>query len=208
MKSPQTLAGSIAVLLFALVVLGIGIGPVSASPGSWASGNMTALHSHGTGQPHFARNGTAPQNGHAFATNATLQQERLQAMVTKLQGQGVDTSQLQAAIQNKDTAGIKSWMQSYAASHKGSFTPRAGQKTGHAVTANATTRQAHLQAFITKLQGQGVDVSTIQTALQNNDTATVMSWLKSYAEAHPGIMGTTTHPQWHHPVPAATQSSG
>jgi len=206
MKSPQTLAGSIAVLLFALVVLGIGIGPVSASPGSWGSGNMTVLHSHGTGQHLFAKNGTRQQSSHPFAVNTTLRQERLQAMVTKLQGQGVDTSQLQTAIQNNDTAGITSWLQSYAATHKGSFTPRAGQKNGKTVTANATTRQAHLQAFITKLQGQGVDVSTVQTALQNNDTATVMSWLKSYAEAHPGIMGNTTRPQWHHPVPATTQS--
>ena len=206
MKPPQTRAGSIAVLLFALVILGIGIGPASAAPGPWFSGNITALHGHGIGQTHFAKNGTGPQNGHTFAVNATLQQERLQSLVTNLQGKGVDTSQLQAAIQNNDTAAIKTWLQSYASTHKGSGTTGTQKKGGYAFTANATARQAHLQAFVTKLQGQGVDVSTIQAALRNNDAATVMSWLKSFFETHPATRGTTTRQQWHHGNQTASRS--
>ena len=54
------------------------------------------------------------------------------------------------------------------------------------------------ESFITRLQSQGVDVSAVQAALANNDTATVKSWLKSYFEAHPGAFGNTTHMQRGH----------
>ena len=51
MKTPKTLAGSIAVLLLALVILGLGVSPVSASAVSWPSGTSTAVHGHGNRAP-------------------------------------------------------------------------------------------------------------------------------------------------------------
>ena len=126
MKAPQTLAGSIAVLLFALVILGFGISPVSASAVSSPSGNVTAMHGNGA--------------GHHFAPNSTRQ---------------------------------------------------------YTMT----------ESLITRLQSQGVDVSAVQTAIQNNDTATVNAWLKSYFEAHPATSGNTTRPQWHSRNSTARQSS-
>jgi pyridoxine 5'-phosphate synthase PdxJ len=207
MKTPQTLAGGIAVVLFALVILGFGIGPVSASPTSWATGNMTSMHNHGAGQHYFTKNGTWTQNSHSFGINATAQQARLQSLVTRLQGQGVDTSQLQAAIQNNDSAAIKTWLGSHASAHKGIFANGTGQKNGHSFAMNATAQQAHLQSFITNLQNKGVDVSSVQTALQNNDTATVTAWLKSFFESHPGTMVNVTRQHWHRWNQTATSSS-
>jgi len=47
------------------------------------------------------------------------------------------------------------------------------------------------------LQKQGVDVNMAQTALQNNDTAAVNSWLKSYFESHKDALANSTRQQWH-----------
>jgi hypothetical protein len=58
-------------------------------------------------------------------------------------------------------------------------------------------QQAHLQSFITRLQQQRVDVSTVQAALQSNDTATVNSWLKSYFETHKDALTNSTRQPWH-----------
>jgi len=206
MKTPHTLAGSLVLFLLSLVVLGLVIAPAGASPVSWAEGNATALHSNGTGHPPFAKNGTWQRDGHAFVANATLRQERLQSLVTKLQGQGVDTSQLQTAIQNNDSAAIKSWLQSHATTNKSGFTQGAVPRSRHALATNTTAQQEHLQSFVTKLQAQGVDISGIQTALQNHDTATVTTWLKSYFESHPGTAGNSTHRQWHRLNQTATRS--
>jgi predicted metal-dependent phosphotriesterase family hydrolase len=260
MKSPKTLAGSIAVLLFALVILGFGISPVSASAGSSPSGNSTAMHGHWDGQ-HFTPNSTQQytmtesfitrlqsqgvdvsavqtalanndtetvkswitsymethkgtfgntthmQKGHGFTVNATAQQAHLQSFITQLQNKGVDVSTVQTALANNDMATVNSWVKSYMEAHKETFGNTTHMQKGHGFTVNATAQQAHLQSFITQLQNKGVDVSTVQTALANNDTATVNSWLKSYFEAHPGAFGNTTRSQWHMRNTTATQSS-
>jgi DNA-binding transcriptional MerR regulator len=260
MKSPKTLAGSIAVLLFALVILGFGISPVSASAGLWPSGNSTSIHGHWGGQ-HFAPNSTrqytmtesfitrlqgqgvdvsavqaalanndtatvkswimsymqahsgafgnttSMQRGHRFTVNATVQQAHLQSFITQLQSQGVDVSAVQSALANNDTATVKSWVTSYMQAHKGTFGNTPHTQRGHRFTVNATVQQAHLQSFITQLQNKGVDVSGIQTALANNDTATVKSWLTSYFATHQGAHSNSTRPQWRMWNSTATQSS-
>jgi hypothetical protein len=193
MKSPKTLAGSIAVLLFALVILGFGISPVSASAGSAPSGTSNAMH----GQ----------WGGHHFAPNSTQQYTMTESFITRLQSQGVDVSTVQTALANNDTATVKSWMTSYMEAHKGTFGNATRTQRGQGFTVNATARQAHLQSFITQLQNKGVDVSTVQTALANNDTATVKSWLTSYFAAHPGVHTNSTRSQGHTWNRTATQSS-
>jgi hypothetical protein len=193
MKSPKTLAGSIAVLLFALVILGFGISPVSASAGSWPSGNSTAIHGHWGGQH--------------FAPASTRQNTMTESFITRLQSQGVDVSAVQAALANNDTATVKSWITSYMQTHKGTYGKTPHTQRGHGFTVNATVQQTHLQSFITRLQSQGVDVSTVQTALANNDTATVKSWLTSYFATHQGAHSNSTRPQWRMWNSTATQLS-
>ena len=227
MKTFTSMAGSLGVLLLVLAVLGLGISPVSAAAGTSSSGNSTALHGHGTGhhfaqnstwqhtmqgtnitQFHTRganvnasaaafRNTTHEQKGSGFAPNATVQQERFQAFVTNLQKNGVDVSALQTAIQNNDTAAEKTWLTTYMASQKGQAGNATHVKTAGGFAPNATMQQERLQAFVTNLQKNGIDVSALQTAIQNNDTAAEKAWLTTYAESHKGQFNNTTRQQWH-----------
>jgi DNA-binding transcriptional MerR regulator len=193
MKTPKTLAGSIALLLIALAILGFGISPVSASAFQWQNSNSTTMYGHGT--------------GHHFAFNSTQRDAMTASFITRLQNQGVDVSTVQTALQNNDMATVNSWLKSYFETHKRSCGNITQMQRGHDFTINATARQVHLQSFITNLQNKGVDVSTVQTALQNNDTATVNSWLKSYFETQPRTLNNATRPHWHQWTTTATQSS-
>ncbi len=81
--------------------------------------------------------------------------------------------------------------------HKGTSGNTTHTQNGQGFTVNATMQQERLQAFVTNLQKQGVDVSALQTAIQNNDTAAEKTWLTTYAEAHKGQSNNTTRQQWH-----------
>jgi DNA-binding transcriptional MerR regulator len=227
MKTFTSMAGSLGVLLLVLAVLGLGISTVSAAAGTSSSGNLATLHSQGSGhhfaqnstRQHaflgtnttaaaawFAAhpgakgqfgNMTPEKNGQGFAINATARQARLQSFITQLQNKGVDVSAVQTALANNDTATVKSWITSYMEAHKGTSGNTTHMQSGQGFTVNATARQAHLQSFITQLQNKGVDVSALQTAIQNNDTAAEKTWLTTYAEAHKGQSSNTTRQQWH-----------
>jgi hypothetical protein len=94
----------------------------------------------------------------------------------------------------KNTTVAGAWFAAHPGA-KGGNTTHEQKSPGFAV--NATMQQAHLQSFIAQLQKQGVDVSTAQTALQNNDTAAANSWLKSYFETHKDALTNSTRQQGH-----------
>jgi hypothetical protein len=226
MKTFTSLAGSLGVLLLVVAVLGLGISTVSAAAGTSSSGDITTLHGHGAGHhftqnstwqhtmqgtnltPFHTRganvntsaaafrNTTHEQKGSGFAPNATVQQERLQALVTNLEKNGVDVSALQTAIQNNDTAAEKTWFTTYMVSHKGQAGNATYEQKGSGFAPNATMQQERLQALVTNLEKNGVDVSALQTAIQNNDTAAEKTWLTTYAESHKGQFNNTTRQQW------------
>jgi len=231
------MAGSLGVLLLVLAVLGLGISTVSAAAGTSSPGTITTLHGHGPGhhfssnstRQHTAwgtnttaagawfaahpgakgqfGNMTHEKNGRGFAINATAQQAHLQSFITQLQNKGVDVSTVQTALTNHDMTTVNSWVKSYRETHEGTSGNTTHTERGHGFTVNATAQQAHLQSFITQLQNKGVDVSTVQTALANNDTATVKSWLTSYFASHPGVYTNSTRSQGHLWNRTATQSS-
>ncbi|MGB8218854.1 MAG: hypothetical protein WCE46_00535 [Methanoregula sp.] len=237
MKTFTSMAGSLGVLLLVLAVLGLGISTVSAAAGTSSSADITTLHGHGSGhhftsnstrQNAFLKtnttaagawlaahpgakgqfgNMTHEKNGPGFAINATAQQARLQSFITQLQNKGVDVSTIQTALTNNDMTTVNSWIKSYMEAHKGTFGNTTHTQRGHGFTVNATAQQAYLQSFITQIQNKGVDVSTVQTALANNDTATVKSWLTSYFASHPGVYTNSTRSQGHLWNRSATQSS-
>ena len=99
-------------------------------------------------------------------TNANQQQK----IITKLEERGVDVTEVQADLQNGDTAAAKAWLENYFQAHK----PETAGKNG-------TER---LQLIIDNLEKKGVDVSTVKTALQNGDITSVKTWLKAYFDAH------------------------
>jgi DNA-binding transcriptional MerR regulator len=227
MKTITSMSGNLGVLLLVLAVLGLGISTVSATAGELSSGNITALHDQGSGhhfaqnstwqhtlqgtnitqfRPRGAnvnasaaafRNTTHEKNGQGCAVNATMQQARLQSFIAELQKQGVDVSTVQTALQNNDTAAVKAWVTSYKEAYQGQFGNTTHEQKSPGFAVNATMQQAHLQSFITRLQQQRVDVSTVQAALQSNDTATVNSWLKSYFETHKDALTNSTRQPWH-----------
>ncbi len=101
-------------------------------------------------------------------TSATQQQET----ITKLGERGVDVTEVQADIQKGDTAAAKAWLENYFQAHK----PETAGKNGN----------ERLQLIVSSLEKKGVDVSVAKTALQNGDTSSVKTWLKSYFDAHKG----------------------
>jgi len=180
MKTLKSAAGSLAVLLLALAVFGLCISPVSAAAGASTLGNSTTLHGHGSGQ-HFAQNCTWQ---HTFSG----------ANTTQFHERGANVSA--AAAFRTNTTATSAWRASHPAA-KGQFGNMTHEKNSSGFAVNATMQQAHLQSFITRLQTQGVDVSTVQADLQNNDTAAVNSWLKSYFEAHKDTLTNSTRQLWH-----------
>jgi hypothetical protein len=179
MKTVTSMAGSLGVLLLVLAVLGLGISTVSAAAGTSSSGNMTALHGQGS--------------GHHFAQNSTRQHTLQGSNITQFHSRGANVNASAAAFW-KNTTAAGAWFAAHPGAKGGNITH---EKNGQGFAVNATMQQAHLQSFIAELQKQGVDVSTVQTALQNNDTAAVNSWLKSYFETHKEALINSTRQQWH-----------
>lgn len=66
-------------------------------------------------------------------------------------------------------------------------------KRAHGFAPNATTQQERLQVFATALQKKGVDVTALETAIQNNDTAAEKAWFASYMQTHTEQSGNQTH---------------
>jgi len=108
-----------------------------------------------------ARNETTPGQGHGIPGD----------FIEKLEQQGVDVSAAKTAIQNGDTAALKSWLNAYR-------------------DANPSNQTGNLdrpgpEKIIDTLEQQGVDVSAAKTAIQNGDTAALKSWLNAYRDANP-----------------------
>jgi SOS response regulatory protein OraA/RecX len=132
-------------------------------------------------------NGRHPGNGTGHQkfdlTNVTVQQQ----ILTKLQQKGVDTSGLQVAFQNNDTAAAKTWMQNYFESHKPAMTKFSGRQ-GLDLT-NVTVQQQ----ILTKLQQKGVDTSGLQSAFQSGNTTAAKEWMQSQFRTHAVGMNARHH---------------
>lgn len=158
-------AGGLAALCAALSLAAIIISPAGAVS---TAANGTGWNStHGTGA------------GFHHTWNATAQQERMQALIAALDQKGVDTSPLAAAVQNNDTAAIRSWMDANR-----QYLPamnRTAACDGLRGAGNKTARQQGLKQFMTTLGQKGIDTGPLAAAIQNNDTSTIHSWLETYA---------------------------
>ena len=89
-------------------------------------------------------------------------------LIAHLKQQGVDVSGLETAIQNGDTAAVKAWLDA----HRG---PDHMNQTGNGACPDPGK-------LLTFLKQQGVDVSGLETAIQNGDSAAIKAWF----DAHPG----------------------
>jgi hypothetical protein len=118
--------------------------------------------------------------------NATQQTDRLQSVVTKLGQQGVDVTQALTDLSTGNVKGAMQWLMGYNNVHPGTI----GIKTPQRVM-NSTQMTARLQASLTKLGQQGVDVSQPQADISSGNVTAAMQWLTDYHKAHPGVMNTT-----------------
>jgi len=75
--------------------------------------------------------------------------------------------------------------------------------SGHHGVANATWQAEQLQAVITKLGQQGVDISQAQADLASGNLTSAREWVIAYTKDHPGIMGNATRPRVWNQTPSA-----
>jgi len=171
-------AARIAVVLSALIVLGLAIGPAAAA-GTAQAGGQTAMHGHAPGF-HFAANSSHPHTGAGSSLTA-----------------------------NKTTGTIKKNATAGSAARFGGM-GRAGNFTHEkapGVAGNATMQQERLQKLVSGLQQKGVDVSALQTAIADNDTAAEKAWFASYYRAHKDQVSNTTRQQGHPRNATASRSA-
>jgi len=167
-------------VLCALVILGLGLGPAAAA-GTAQAGNQTAMHGHAPGF-HFVANSSHLHTGAGFNLTA---------------------SKATGAIKKNVTAGTPG-------SRFGRM-DRAGNATclkkAPGFVGNATIQQERLQKLVTGLQQKGVDVSALQTAIANNDTAAEKAGFTSYFTTNREQSGNTTRQQWHPRNATASRSA-
>ena len=161
MRVPAIYYGALVIFCAMTLFVGMASAADGTAPSAQGAGDSGQWH--------------APLMHHGFdLTNVTVQQQ----ILAKLQQKGVDTSGLQTAFQNGDTAAAKTWMQDYFQSHR----PAATNFSGHRSLdlTNATVQQQ----ILTKLQQKGVDTSGLQTTFQNGDTAAAKTWMQNYVQSH------------------------
>ena len=152
-----------------------------------ANGNTDAvttwLENYRTSHPMERGNGT--MRCQQDLSNATQQQQ----LVTRLEQEGVDVTELKTALQNGNTDAAQTWLDSYMQAHR----PSRGMVMGngrHGMDLSNSTQQ---QQLVTRLEQEGVDVTELKTALQNSNTDAAKTWLDTYFQNHrpsqPATMG-------------------
>ena len=114
-------------------------------------------------------------------SNATQQQQ----IVTRLEQEGVDVTELKTLLQDGNTDAAKTWLDTYMQAHK----PAMGMGMGngrHGMDLSNTTQQ---QQIVTRLEQEGVDVTELKTLLENGNTDAAKTWLDSYRQEHKPAMG-------------------
>lgn len=154
---------------------------VSHAQADLAAGNVTAavqwLTAYHKNNPDLALNGPRQH-----AVNATAQAARFQTTLARFSQNGVDVSQAQADLAAGNITGA---MQDLMALHK----------DHPGIMGNSTRQAGHLQTEVTKLSGQGVDVSVIQADLDSANVNAAIQWMAAYHTAHPFQNGNAT--TWH-----------
>jgi len=103
---------------------------------------------------------------------------RQQQIITRLEKDGVDVTELRTDLQNGNTDAAKAWLENYFQSHKPAMEKGAG-RPGVGLT-NATRQQQ----IISRLENDGVDVTEFKTNLSNDNIDAAKALLDAYMQAH------------------------
>ena len=167
MNVPKNLTSILSVLSIVFSVVGFAFSPVSAAMLNPPSADGAGTTPHGFGI-------------HGIV-NATMQEERLQGMITQLSQKGVDVSQAQADFNAGNMTAALQYLREYL---------RANPGTGLTGTAshawNTTALTDRLQTELTQLSQKGVDVSQPQADLTAGNLTAAFQWIRKYVKANPG----------------------
>ena len=160
---------------------------VSPAQADLASGNTTAaarwVMAYHKDHQETSLNGTR-QN----MFNSTRHADHRQNFLTNPGQDGVDVSQ---ALADLATGNISGTMTALMALHKdhprmmGNDTKMVPHGERPGMKENATQQAARLQAVVSGLAGQGVDVGEVSADLASGDTSAAMQWIAEYRTSHP-----------------------
>jgi DNA-binding transcriptional MerR regulator len=102
-----------------------------------------------------------------------------ESLISFLEQQGVDVSEVKAALQDGDTEAVKAWLEAH----------RPTRPEGAGRSPPDLADPARQQEIITRLEEKGVDVTEAKTALQNGDTDAVKAWLEAHRPEKPDGTG-------------------
>jgi len=154
---------------------------------AFANGNTDAvttwLENYRTTHPMEQCNGT--MKGQLDLSNVTQQQQ----IITRLEQEGVDVTELKTLLQNGNTDAAQTWLDSYMQAHR----PAIGMGMGNGKPGMDLSNTTLQQQLVTRLEQEGVDVTELKTLLQNSNTDAAKTWLDTYFQNHrpskPATMG-------------------
>ncbi len=131
--------------------------------------------------------------GQGFHGNESNVQE-FQSIVTKLSGAGYDTTDLSALIKAGDWEKIKSWLDTFNTAHPGVLpTPEWGGPIGEKGQMGDKGKfcdSNHTASLVSIIQKAGYDTTELSNLIAAGNCSQVMSWVKTFTTAHPGLMPT------------------
>ena len=131
---------------------------------------MTWLESHRAAHPSVMGAGRPGFD----LTNSTRQQQ----IITRLEKDGVDVTELRTDLQNGNMDAAKTWLENYFQTHKPAMGAGAG-RAGFDLT--NSTRQ---QQIITRLEKDGINVTGFKADLLNGNIDAAKALLDAYMQVH------------------------
>ena len=171
MKLPKTIYRAAALIAIAVSVIGFVMSPVSAAAAASPQGDPAGMPA-GNFAPH-----------HVF--NSTQEAIRLQTVFANLSQQGVDVSQAEADLTAGNLTAAFQWLMAYHQDNPGSAGSALNGPRQHMF--NTTQQTARLQAVLTNLTQQGVDVSQAQSDLTAGNFTAVMQDLMAIRKDNPNL---------------------
>lgn len=111
-----------------------------------------------------------PKNWTGKAGDKTGQPFSTEQRIARLEGKGIDVTEVKAALEAGDSAAVKTWF------------ARQGRPGGDTIK-----RVPDVSMLIDRLEQEGVDVTEVKTAIEKGDRDAVKAWLDAHrGEGRPG----------------------
>ncbi|MDE4907462.1 hypothetical protein L0665_02365 [Methanogenium marinum] len=110
---------------------------------------------------------------------SSMNEERMQEMIAKMQANGVDTTDLETAIEDGDQGSAHAFLQE----NKPADAPAMNED-------RPAMNEEHMQEMIVKMQANGVDTTALETAIEDGDREAVHTFMQ---ENRPADAGNGSH---------------